>query len=200
MIQNQYQVMFLELLQQVFFFLLLNFDEYGNLPVDVHELHSLLRTLSEEIAQNNMEWLEITSMTVEQLENEAIFDTWTIDVENEDGYFANGVVAHNVVDEIGDGGGGVLFFLPLVVPLGEHVLKRFPKPNKSDADAALFCCCISCGSLSGNNSYLTESLLSFSLTSSFTSSTPGGGDSIDGHSASSHAARNKRVVVNYRAS
>jgi len=55
-------------------------------------------------AQNNMEWLEITSMTVEQLENEAIFDTWTIDVENEDGYFANGVVAHNVVDEIGDGG------------------------------------------------------------------------------------------------
>ena len=50
-------------------------------------------------AQNNMEWLEITSMTVEQLENEAIFDTWTIDVENEDGYFANGVVAHNVIDE-----------------------------------------------------------------------------------------------------
>ena len=48
-------------------------------------------------AQNNMEWLEITSMTVEQLENEAIFDTWTIDVENEDGYFANGVVAHNIV-------------------------------------------------------------------------------------------------------
>ena len=44
-----------------------------------------------------MEWLEITSMTVEQLENEAIFDTWTIDVENEDGYFANGVVAHNIV-------------------------------------------------------------------------------------------------------
>ena len=48
-------------------------------------------------AQNNMEWLEITSMTVEQLENEAIFDTWTIDVENEDGYFANGVVAHNII-------------------------------------------------------------------------------------------------------
>ena len=56
-------------------------------------------------AQNNMEWLEITSMTVEQLENEAIFDTWTIDVENEDGYFANGVVAHNTVDEIGDDDG-----------------------------------------------------------------------------------------------
>lgn len=54
-------------------------------------------------AQNNMEWLEITSMTVEQLENEAIFDTWTIDVENEDGYFANGVVAHNVVAVIDDG-------------------------------------------------------------------------------------------------
>ena len=53
---------------------------------------------------NRMEWLEITSMTIEQLENEAIFDTWTIDVENEDGYFANGVVAHNVVDEIGDDG------------------------------------------------------------------------------------------------
>lgn len=53
-------------------------------------------------AQNNMEWLEITSMTVEQLENQAIFDTWTIDVENEDGYFANGVVAHNVVDELED--------------------------------------------------------------------------------------------------
>ena len=53
-------------------------------------------------AQNNMEWLEITSMTVEQLENEAIFDTWTIDVENEDGYFANGVVAHNIVDAPGD--------------------------------------------------------------------------------------------------
>ena len=43
-----------------------------------------------------MEWLEITSIEFEQLENEAIFSTWTIDVENEDGYFANGVAAHNV--------------------------------------------------------------------------------------------------------
>lgn len=55
-------------------------------------------------AQNNMEWLEITSMTVEQLENDEVFDTWTIDVENEDGYFANGVVAHNVVDELEEKG------------------------------------------------------------------------------------------------
>lgn len=43
-----------------------------------------------------MEWLEITSIEFEQLENQAIFSTWTIDVENEDGYFANGVAAHNV--------------------------------------------------------------------------------------------------------
>lgn len=49
--------------------------------------------------EGNMEWLEMTSMTVEQLENEAIFDTWTIDVENEDGYFANGIVAHNIITD-----------------------------------------------------------------------------------------------------
>lgn len=47
--------------------------------------------------EGNMEWLEMTSMTFEPTEE--IFDTWTIDVENEDGYFANGIVAHNVVDE-----------------------------------------------------------------------------------------------------
>ena len=52
--------------------------------------------------EGNMEWLEMTSMTVEQLENGAIFDTWTIDVENEDAYFANGIVAHNVIDELTD--------------------------------------------------------------------------------------------------
>ena len=51
-----------------------------------------------------MEWLEITSIEFEQLENEAIFSTWTIDVENEDGYFANGVAAHNVVEELTEKG------------------------------------------------------------------------------------------------
>lgn len=45
-----------------------------------------------------MEWLEITSIEFEQLENQAIFSTWTINVENEDGYFANGVAAHNIED------------------------------------------------------------------------------------------------------
>lgn len=47
-----------------------------------------------------MEWLEITSIEFEQLENQAIFSTWTIDVENEDGYFANGVAAHNAEQEL----------------------------------------------------------------------------------------------------
>ena len=51
----------------------------------------------------NISWLPITSNVKETLPNDALFTTYLIDVENEDAYFANGILAHNTITGEGPG-------------------------------------------------------------------------------------------------
>lgn len=60
-------------------------------------------SVGESMLNENNQWVSIN--TKSYVETGTPFSTWTLDVENEDVYFANGILVHNYEDELGKDSG-----------------------------------------------------------------------------------------------